>query len=46
MCYELKELKDYSNEDLFQGTVTGFDNELKDNKKGDLCGVPESLKKP
>ncbi len=45
-CYELKELKDYSNEDLFQGTVTGSDNELKDNKKGDLCGVPESLKKP
>lgn len=45
-CYDLRELRDRSDEDLFRGTVTGSDNELKDNTKGDLCGVPESLKKP
>lgn len=32
--------------DRFRGTVTGSDNILQNNKKGDLCGVPESLKKP
>jgi len=45
-CYDLRELKDYPDEDLFQGVVTGSDNILQNNKKGDLCGVPESLKKP
>ncbi len=45
-CYDLRQLRDRSPEDLFRGTVTGSANELKDNTKGDLCGVPDSLKKP
>lgn len=45
-CQDPKQVRDAPKENLFRGTVTGSDNELKDNKKGDLCGVPESLKKP
>ncbi len=45
-CYDLRQLRNRSDEDLFRGTVTGFDNEITNNTKGDLCGVPESLKKP
>lgn len=44
-CYDLRVLRDRL-DDIFQGIVTGSDNELKDNTKGDLCDVPESLKKP
>lgn len=30
----------------FNGEVTGGDNELSGNGKGDLCGVPKELRKP
>lgn len=45
-CQDPKQVKAAPKENIFRGTVAGSDNELKDNKRGDLCGVPESLKKP
>lgn len=45
-CQDPKRVKDAPKGNLFRGTVTGSENEIKDNAKGDLCGVPESLKKP
>ena len=44
-CQDAKEFE-RSKDDLFRGYIYGSENELKNNRKGDLCGVPAELKKP